>query len=70
MELDKPIDTLITDVLAMDQAECLAVLRSLPPVFRDFSDEYLADQTLEQLRHIVIAASLQARKSQQRVGKR
>lgn len=66
MELNRPVDDLITEVLGMAESDCLDTLRSLPPMYRDFTDAYLASLTLEQLRHIVMAACLQARKAQLR----
>jgi hypothetical protein len=54
------IDAVMTTIAVMDRWELLQQLRSFDGDFRlDFSDEYLAGQDTERLRHILMAAFLQ-----------
>lgn len=64
MRVDQPIEKLIAAVQRLDRAGCLRELRRIRRPRLDFTDEYLAQQSLDQLRHIVLAACIQARKSE------
>lgn len=61
--MSQPIHELIRGVESFDRDRCIAYLRRLSRPKTDFSDEFLADLTLDRLRHIVVAAQLQAQKS-------
>lgn len=60
--LDQPLDQLLTQISGMGRADCVDLLRSVPGLRLDFTDDYLAGQTLESLRHIAAAAAMQARR--------
>lgn len=63
MRVDQPIDQLIAAVQALDRKGCVRQLRQLDRPLLDFTDEFLEGQSLDQLRHLVFAACVQARKS-------
>ena len=63
MTMDEPIDQLLTRVYELDRDHCKAALRRFHRPTLDFSDEFLNMQSLDRLRHILMAACLQARKS-------
>lgn len=60
------VEQIVTTVSAFDRAACVAQLRRLRLPL-DFTDAYLAGVNLEQLRHLVLAATLQALKHGQAV---
>lgn len=54
------IDSVLTKIAVMDRLALLQQIRVFSVPFRlDFSDEYLASQNTERLRHILMAAYLQ-----------
>ncbi len=62
MSTAQPIHELIQKVGSFDREACVAHLRQLRRPKIDFSEEFLHSQSLDRLRHIVMAALLQARK--------
>lgn len=63
MQLDGPVEQLIQDIHALDHDGVVDQLLSIRKPRLDFTEDYLRSLTLEQLRHILMAACLQARKS-------
>lgn len=61
MRLDRPIEHVIREIGDLDRDACILRLRSFRQPRLDFSDDFLRDLTLERLRHILLAACLQAR---------
>jgi hypothetical protein len=57
------INELILQVGSFDRDGCIEHLRQMRKPRLDFTDEFLQGQSLDHLRHIVMAAFLQARKS-------
>jgi hypothetical protein len=54
------IDSILTKIAVMDRLSLLQNIRKFNHPFRlDFSDDYLASQGTERLRHILMAAYLQ-----------
>ncbi len=54
------IDSVLTKIAVMDRLSLLQQIRGFNYPFRlDFSDDYLAGQGTERLRHILMAAYLQ-----------
>jgi hypothetical protein len=54
------IDSVLTKIAVMDRLALLQQIRAFHDPFRlDFTDEYLAAQDCERLRHILMAAYLQ-----------
>lgn len=54
------VDTLVATLAEMDRGQLVEKIHSIHCSFTlDFSDEYLEEISLENLRHIVMAASLQ-----------
>jgi hypothetical protein len=54
------IDSVLTKIAVMDRPGLLKQIRSFREPFRlDFSEDYLAGQGTERLRHILMAAYLQ-----------
>lgn len=62
MCLDLPVEELIARLSQLSRQECIEYLRRFqrPPL--DFTEEYLAERSVEQLRHLLLAACLQAQK--------
>ncbi len=61
--VDHPIDQLLKTVQDLDRSGCKTQLRGLDRIHLDFTDEYLDALTLERLRHILVAACIQSRKT-------
>lgn len=57
-----PVEQVIQEIVLLDKPGCIAHLRRFQKPSLDFTDEYLQDCSLEQIRHILLAATLQARK--------
>ncbi|MEX0776745.1 MAG: hypothetical protein WD042_13665 [Phycisphaeraceae bacterium] len=64
MSIDQPIEDLIRQVSELDRSACIAHLRQVRSPRLDFDDAYLATRTVEQLRHLLLAALLRVRKAQ------
>lgn len=62
MKLDQPIDRIIADIHALTRAGCIGALRAFEQPQLDFTDEYLEGMSLDQLRHVLMAACIQARR--------
>ncbi len=67
MSVDVPIEQLIDQIADMDRDDCIVHLRLFEEPALDFTNSYLASQSDEQLRHILLAACLQARKKNRRL---
>jgi len=63
MKLNQPIDQIITEIHGLDRAGCIAELGAIEMLQLDFTDDYLQELTLDQLRHVLMAACIQARRS-------
>ena len=61
--MKKSMDNLVNTVQSFDRDRCIAQLSSLKRPKIDFTEEFLQQQTLDRLRHIVLAALLQAAKA-------
>jgi len=59
---DLPLEQLLARIGGLDRAGCVALLRAAPGLRLDFTDEYLAGQSLEALRHLAAAAAPQAQR--------
>ncbi len=57
------VDRLITDVFQFDHARCKAELARISRPKLDFTEEYLDTMSVERLRHVLVAAYLQAQRS-------
>ena len=62
MQLNRPVEQLIQEIHSLDREGCTAELRTMNRPRLDFTPEFLEHLTLEQLRHVLMAACLQARK--------
>jgi len=63
MTTKEPIESLIASIHGLDRDGCIAKLRQMHQLKMDFSDEYLADLSVDRLRHVLLAACVQVRKS-------
>ena len=61
MSHDVDIERLIEQVPEMSRRTCTAYLRRFRQPRLDFTDEYLACLSLDRLRHVLLAACLQAK---------
>jgi len=62
MTLNQPLESLVCQIARMSRCECMAAMKSIERPRLDFTDEYLNAASLDQLRHILVAAVIQARK--------
>ena len=62
MQLNQPVERIIEEIHSLDRVGCISQLRTLARPRLDFTDDFLDDLSLEQLRHVLMAACLQARK--------
>lgn len=62
MNLNVSLEQIVHQAASLDRNDCIAELRNLPHLKLDFNDEFLQQQSVEKLRHILVAASLQARR--------
>ena len=56
------IDRILTSVPTYDRRRCIDQLHQIKRPRIDFTEEYLNKLSLDRLRHVVVAAYLQARK--------
>jgi hypothetical protein len=63
MGTDQNIDQLLHTVQRLDRRTCIAQLRQFRQPKLDFTDEFLDALSLDRLRHIVMAACIQAKRS-------
>ncbi len=61
--MSQTINDMMQTVESLDREGCITQLRQIRRPKLDFTDEYLQGQSLDKLRHIVMAAFLQAFKS-------
>jgi len=61
--LDTSIEERITDVQQFDRKRCIAELLRIRRPRLDFTSEFLNGLDLEHLRHVLVAAFIQAHKS-------
>ncbi len=66
MSSSQSLDDLVQSIYSLDREHCIHELRSLPRLRLDFSDEFLGGMSLDRLRHVLMAACVQARKRQPR----
>ncbi|NBC11259.1 MAG: hypothetical protein GVY24_05910 [Planctomycetes bacterium] len=62
MRFDLPLERLLQQIASLDRAGCIAELKQLPRPKLDFTDEYLEHHSVEELRHLLTAAILAARR--------
>lgn len=68
MRLDQSVEALLRWVAGLDRGACMRELHRVPYLTLDFTDEYLDSLPLEQLRHVLLAAVLQARRHTREAG--
>ncbi|HEX9897993.1 MAG TPA: hypothetical protein VGC81_02140 [Candidatus Methylomirabilis sp.] len=62
MSPQRQFEEVLRSVQSFDRDACKTRLRSLDELSLDFTDDFLDSLTLDRLRHLLIAAWLQARK--------
>ena len=62
MYLTMDLETLMQALAILPRERCVAELADVPHLHLDFTDDYLATQSTDQLRHLLLAALLQARR--------
>ena len=62
VHIEKPIDQLIAEIMGLNREICILELKQFSGLTLDFTDEFLRLQDTDHLRHILLAACLQARK--------
>ena len=62
MQMDGPVEQLITEIHGLDRDGVVSALMSFRKPRLDFTEDFLRGLNEEQLRHILMAACLQARK--------
>jgi hypothetical protein len=62
LEFDGPLEPVIVQINSFDREGCIDELRQLPYLHLDFSDDFLEEQSLDGLRHILMAAYQQAKR--------
>lgn len=68
MPPDEPIEQLLQRIAGLGREDCVAALRSIRRPRLDFTDQYFEQQSLEGLRHLLMAAVLQARRHRREAG--
>jgi hypothetical protein len=66
MNVNDSIDEMIRTVQTLDRERCMDQLRQMHRPKIDFTDEFLEGMSLDRLRHVVMAAFLQSKKSARR----
>lgn len=61
MRLDQSSEKIITVIYDLDRHGCIHELRAIHRPKLDFTDDFLQMLSLDQLRHILVAACMQAR---------
>ncbi|MCC7146313.1 MAG: hypothetical protein IT443_07695 [Phycisphaeraceae bacterium] len=64
MQSNEPIDKLIENVQKLDRQACIEHLRGFARPKLDFTEDFLSQLSLDRLRHVLMAACLQARQNQ------
>ena len=62
MKTLESLDELANNVYSLDRDQCVSELQNLPRLRLDFTDEFLAGLSLDRLRHVLMAACIQAQK--------
>ena len=62
MFLTMELEALLQHLAVLPRECCLEALSDVPLLQLDFTDAYLATQSTEQVRHLLLAALLQARR--------
>jgi len=62
MYLTMELEALLRHLAELPRERCLAELADVPFLSLDFTDAYLATQSTDQVRHLLLAALLQARR--------
>jgi len=62
MRIQAPYEELTIEIEALDKDACIRELHAVPHLKLDFTDEFLQAMTLDRVRHVLMAAVLQARK--------
>lgn len=62
MHITAPLGELSREISELDKPACIRELRCVPYLRLDFTDDFLDDLPLDSLRHVLMAAVLQARK--------
>jgi len=68
MRFDIPIERLLQQIALLDRGGCVTELKRLRRPKLDFTDEYLDHQSVEELRHLLTAAVLAARRHDRKAG--
>jgi len=68
MRFDLPLERLLQQIATLDRADCIAALKQLPRPRLDFTDAYLEQQNVDELRHLLTAAVLAARRHYRQTG--
>ena len=62
MYIEMALEQMIQEIAVLTRQRCFQELARVPHIPLDFSDAYLETQSTEQLRHLLLAALLQARR--------
>lgn len=62
LKLTDSIEDVIRQINMLDRGSCIRELRAVPHVQLDFTSDFLLAQTIDQLRHLLLAAHQQARR--------
>ncbi len=62
MQLNQSIESVMRQINGFDRRHCIDELKAFPYIKLDFTDEFLQEQSLDRLRHILMAAILVARR--------
>ena len=63
MQVNRPVEDIIQQIHALDRKQTVAELLEIHTPRLDFTEEYLEGLNLDQLRHLLMAACIQARRS-------
>ncbi len=61
MSANESLDQLVQTIFTLDRDHCIDLLCSMKRPQLDFTDEYLHGLSLDRLRHVLVAASIQSR---------
>ncbi|XAL99006.1 hypothetical protein OT109_15650 [Phycisphaeraceae bacterium D3-23] len=67
MLIDLPTEQMISVVAEMSRERCVDEIGRVPHLTLDFTADYLGAISIEQLRHLVFAALLQARRREHEI---
>ena len=63
MCIDEPLEQLLQQVQSMDRDSCIARLKRFEHPRLDFSDAFLAALSTDRVRHLLMAACIQAQRA-------